>query len=928
MCIRFLRTALALMSFLCLFTGSLFAQPANDSLCNATALTVGAACTSSNGDLTGSSLEATEPIGSCAGTFPTIANSVWFTFVAPPSGLVMVSANFPSLTTLPGGVLSIYSMNGNVCSLDSLVAIACNRGEGEGAQGEPMPSVPASLTPGETYYVQISGRSFVPGLDQGPFCIQVEELQAPANDLVCDAIEITVDDPALEFSTVGATGTGEFAFAPAPDFTDFLGLSSWGFNTFITQSVWFKFTAPASGIVSIDLADPTPLGNFNSKVALFEGTDCTDPATFTLVEAQDNTLIFPDPNVGAGFLSMQNRWDNVKCLTPGATYYILVDGSTSLISPLNPSNASGRAWLSVASLSPDPLGVTAFVFDATCVGDTNGGIFASATGGAGAPLSSADLSEYTYAWSNGDSTAFLQHAIPGTTYSLTVTDACDTAFTQAFTVEGSDGPEIAAVGDAQVCPGESVALGSMVMDGNPIEQPQMYLSASSGFAPAGKLFSSPLDKGNEATVFTADTLPGFSGLTYAANLLWALSDADELFTIDPATGDYTLIDTISGANAFSNILDIDFNVATGQLVAVDDASRRYSVDLATAVTTLIDSMQIPASTFFTGLTNMAIDTNGVYYFSVGLSTIRPTPIVRYDEVAGQMDTLALLPYGDNLITDLAIDPLDNSLLIYHSIGERDLPLTPVAEIFRWSPLDSSLTPVTYVEEVEFVNIGMAVAPPTLDPYTYSWSPVDGLDDPNVANPVATVTSTTEYVVTISDACGSRTDTVTITVDVPTLTLASTPDNGTDNGTATATGSGGVAPYTFLWSNGETTAGISGLSTGVYSVTITDSLGCAYTDSVEVASNVSIDQLAVAGIDQLSIFPNPAADRVEITAELATAKAERLIITSSIGQLVANRVLNGTFRVAEQVRLDGLQPGIYMVGLQTTKGTAWQRLVVR
>lgn len=45
--------------------------------------------------------------------------------------------------------------------------------------------------------------------------------------------------------------------------------------------------------------------------------------------------------------------------------------------------------------------------------------------------------------------------------------------------------------------------------------------------------------------------------------------------------------------------------------------------------------------------------------------------------------------------------------------------------------------------------------------------------------------------------------------------------GLSNGTATAVGSGGWAPYTYVWSTGATTATVTGLAAGTYSVTATD-----------------------------------------------------------------------------------------------------------
>lgn len=50
--------------------------------------------------------------------------------------------------------------------------------------------------------------------------------------------------------------------------------------------------------------------------------------------------------------------------------------------------------------------------------------------------------------------------------------------------------------------------------------------------------------------------------------------------------------------------------------------------------------------------------------------------------------------------------------------------------------------------------------------TYSWSPVDGLSDPNSSNPIASPTSTTTYTLTVSGGGCSTSNTVTVNVNGP------------------------------------------------------------------------------------------------------------------------------------------------------------------
>jgi len=108
------------------------------------------------------------------------------------------------------------------------------------------------------------------------------------------------------------------------------------------------------------------------------------------------------------------------------------------------------------------------------------------------------------------------------------------------------------------------------------------------------------------------------------------------------------------------------------------------------------------------------------------------------------------------------------------------------------------------------------------PYTYLWS--DGQTTAIANNLIAGM-----YFVTVTDANGCTSSCATSLTDItgPTCIASQTtaPTCGMGNGSATATPVSGTAPYTFLWSDGQTTAVANNLSAGMYSVTVTDTNGC-------------------------------------------------------------------------------------------------------
>jgi hypothetical protein len=128
--------------------------------------------------------------------------------------------------------------------------------------------------------------------------------------------------------------------------------------------------------------------------------------------------------------------------------------------------------------------------------------------------------------------------------------------------------------------------------------------------------------------------------------------------------------------------------------------------------------------------------------------------------------------------------------------------------------------------------GSATANPSggTAPYIFAWNngansqTVNGLQAGN-------------YTVTATDAngcTGSTTITVNATQTPINVNVLTSPATCVSPGTASATPSGGLSPYTFLWSNG-TVGFVLNAGAGTYIVTATDANGCTGTASATIAN---------------------------------------------------------------------------------------------
>ena len=141
-------------------------------------------------------------------------------------------------------------------------------------------------------------------------------------------------------------------------------------------------------------------------------------------------------------------------------------------------------------------------------------------------------------------------------------------------------------------------------------------------------------------------------------------------------------------------------------------------------------------------------------------------------------------------------------------------------------------------------------------YTYLWN-----DTYAQTSLMADSLCSGNYIVTVTDANGC-TATAPVTIGEPTLLVAVTSVTdahcGLPDGDATVTASGGTIGYTYLWDDplAQTTQMADSLTTGLYSVTVTDANGCTVIATANVGD---LSGVTATIIDQNNVSCNGVCD---------------------------------------------------------------------
>ncbi|MEZ4920232.1 MAG: HYR domain-containing protein [Saprospiraceae bacterium] len=491
---------------------------------------------------------------------------------------------------------------------------------------------------------------------------------------------------------------------------------------------------------------------------------------------------------------------------------------------------------------PAALDVSIVKVDVVCAGTATGSATATATDG---------TAPYIYYWSNGDSGPVADELAAGT-YTVTVYDANNCTTTESVTItEPASAISVAVAVDAQPSCGSNNG--------------ELTATVSNGTANFDYNWSNGDETLNSAS--TTNTVTGLTGGTYFVTV----TDADGCTAV--AQGN---LESTDGPTAtITAQTDVTcFGGTDGEAtVTVTDGASPFDYSWSGGTPGTQNTLNSLSSTntqdgFAAGTYVVTVtDDNGCT--SIASVNIQQPP--RFSAAIIATTDVSCFGGSDGTATALGLGGTPGYTYLW-SNGDATAQATGLSAgtTYTVTVTDNNLCTITTTATVgqpaSAVDVAATVTNHVLcfgemtgsinatgsggtAPYAYSWSngKTDQTNMPLLAG---------TYTVTITDANGC-TDTDMATVNEPASAVSVSISSsmgpncaGGGDGTATATGSGGTGSITYEWSTGATTAMITGLSAGNYTVTATDGNGCTAVASVLLTQPSDLD-VEITGITHVT-----------------------------------------------------------------------------
>ena len=484
---------------------------------------------------------------------------------------------------------------------------------------------------------------------------------------------------------------------------------------------------------------------------------------------------------------------------------------------------------------PDPLDASYTITPIDCFGATNGAIDMTVQGGS--PV-------ITYSWSNGSTMEDISGLGVGD-YTLSVTDG-NFCTLPPLTVPFTQSPKISIDSITVSCPlpGNSTTLVNVYASGGTAGYAVSYNNALSYGAYSDLSENLPVDSTYEVVVKDINNcLSAVYPLTIDSNVTAIMIDYDlcypaeqttEIVTITPAggTGPYSISTnnglTFNPAFDYDFVLPVDSNY---QLLVKDSKgclSQVYNVALPAGLSTdvsitsnyngaAVSCFGYPDGAVASTTTGGAVPYNYLWNTGATGSAISGLPAGTY--------TLTLTDANNCQVSDNVT--LNNPPAL--------VSLVSITSDYNGEMI--SCHNFTDGEATVFASGGTGG-------FSYAWS--NGQATPTAVGLASGSYSVTVYDVNLCSSTGTvfltEPDSIVLNPIVTALVCY-----GENSGAIDITPAGGSLPYSFQWSNGETTEDLAMLTSGTYSLTLVDDNFCAQSLTVVLTepAKVTIDDVIVS-----------------------------------------------------------------------------------
>ncbi len=627
-----------------------------------------------------------------------------------------------------------------------------------------------------------------------------------------------------------------------------------------------------------------PVGNYSITVT--DNNGCagitafviTEPPLLTATATIDSNVSCNGQSDGSATVSTTGGTPAINCVwSTGATTPSVtgLGAGTYTVSCTDANGCSSTATVTITE--PTLLGLTVTSTNLTCNGVCIGTVTSTVTGG---------VAPYTYTWDSGQSSSAITGLCAGT-YNLTVTDGngCTETATSTIT-EPLLLTATSVVNNNVSCNGLSDGSATVTVTGG--SPPFVYTwnnvgsTATATNLPAGNysvtvtdnngctgitafVITEPLLLSANATVNNNVSCNGADGSatvtttggTPAISCIWS-NGATTATVTGLSGGTYTV--SCTDANGCSSTATVTITEAPPLSLTVSSTNLTCNaVCIGTATTTVTGGVTPYTYTWDNGQTtpdqtglcagnyNLTLtDANGCA--ETASVTITEPPLLSVNSVVNNDVSCNGLSDGSATVTATGGTPpyvytwsnggstpaITNLPAGNYSITVSDNNgCTEITSFIITQPPMLSATAVVNNN----VSCNGAVDGSATVTTTGGTPPINCIWSSGATTATATGLSGGTYTVSCTDANGCS-STATVTITEPTLlSLTVTSTNiicsAVCIGTATTSVTGGVTPYSYTWSNGQTTPNQTGLCAGAYSLTVTDSNGCSETASVTI-----------------------------------------------------------------------------------------------